>query len=1539
MKKLPLSFLIYLHLFIFSISFGQQSQNNKGKAETSFTKIEQTGRWVNSFSNQELVELPIGIRKTISNVQYSVGVTKATFTPEYTALTVFCRVDLPQTKADGTPIQLFFGADNVKLSRQGGIIGEAKLVLLGNLDIPFNNNQWQLSLYGGFDMNTGNVVNDLTYVTIDCDGFKEMKISGAVEFSRDLILPLENGVVNEAKTTVPKTYYNGVTKQVPNRVKGEFSIMGSNFNDILVNVSLQPFVLKQKRNGSNYDGNFQFLVSNAVLDLSDIQNHASVQFPDYYQQNGLLMPTVTAWRGVYVETFDIGLPKEFKTTDTQQNKERIHLGASKLIIDKFGVSGTFYGDHLFPLEKGITSEQKSWAYSLDHIDVTIAANQFIKANLNGQILLPITKSNASDTSTTGSNSTTVNRKALLYSGFISLDEQHLIVATKDTLHFDLWKAKANLLPNSSVELKLKNGVFFPKANLHGSISIASNMSANHETEVSGKKSVDFKGITFQNLQLQTVSPMISVTNMGYTGTVSFGNFPVSIGNIGVTMQATSARIDFDLGLNLMDNAGAGATARIGIKGKLVEEGFKQKWKYDGLDLSAIKIDAQFSGFKMNGQLILMENDPIYGDGFNAELKVAVANVVDVSAKAIFGKTTFRYWYFDASAKWPAVPSPFMINGFGGGAYYKMRRKEGISPTEFSPSGLSYLPDETRGLGLKALIYFHIGKEEVFDGEAAFEIAFNSNGGINTLAIFGKGGIMAKIPGLKKVGDLMNKVAASPAAMTSFMGVTENSISGSFASKFLPKAKVAIPGDVSGEVGINVESAIEFDFQNNSMHGTFDVYINTPGNFISGIGAGGRAGWAVFHKDPQDWYIYIGTPDDRCGVKMGVAGVSLKTTSYFMAGTELPGSPPPPDIVAQILGVDTQSLNYMRDENALANGGGFAFGASLDFDTGDLSFLLFYARFQAGIGFDIMLKDYGEARCSNTGDEVGINGWYANGQSYAYLQGELGVRVKLLFINLKIPIISGGAAVLLQAKLPNPFWMRGYVGGHMNILGGLIKGRFRFKLTIGEECIFENAGPLGGIKLISDVTPKRGTEKADVFTIPQATFAMKVNEPLIIPEDEGDSTYKIVLEKFKVFEGTTEIPGTLEWTSIKDRANFISTDILPPNKTLKVQVEVSFQKLINGVFTTITQNGQVAKESEEREFTTGGAPNHIPLTNILYSYPVVEQKYFFEEEYDTGYIKLKRGQDYLFEDPAWETNVKMAAVPSGNSLKTAFSYDTNSNEVSYDLPNIEQDKNYNFSIVSALKAGNETPTENNTTATTITNEDNDITITQNQALTQSKEGEINRLSYTFGTSKYKTFTAKMNSSPTQNYNFGLIYSDVIYLTNVISSQESYDLIDLQGNVYSETIPLLTATSKLNDSYYGSDMAPYLYNQYPIGGTYTVTNRDTNEFGLPPAKALPLSTYYLASVESESNPTWLKSNFPFKYNLPLVYKQDWVDLRNQVVNDYVSGTLSNTSLAYQFLNKEYTFMRFGFYEVDLKYRLPGNKKTTTFVYKFKNNNQIR
>ena len=1536
---------------LFSIIAAQSQDINieKEKAKSSFSKLESTGRWIDEFSNADLVELPVGIRKTIANVQYSIGITRATFTPEFTKLTVFCKIVLPQTDDQGRPIQLFFGADDVKISHAGGLIGDTKLVLLGDVNVPFNN-KWLVSLYGGFNMLTGNV-QDLTYVTIDCNGFKNLKISGAVEFSRDLILPIEStGQVVETKEQTNRLCNDGITRLVPNRVKGDFVAMGSNWNDILVSVNLQPFVLKSKRNGTNFDGNFQFLVSNAVLDLSDLNNSPIVQFPAYYTENSLLMPNPNTWRGVYVETFEIGLPKEFKTKESAAQNARLKIGASNLIIDKFGVSGSFYADNVFPLDKGITSDQKSWAYSLDHIDITIAANTFVKANLNGQIVLPISKNKVDPANP--------NKKiGLAYSGFISMQEQQLTVVTKDTISFDIWKAKAKILPNSSVVLRLLDGKFLPKAVLHGALGIETNTAANDNTVVSGKKTVDFKGITFENLQLQTVSPVISVTSMNYTEAVGFSGFPVSISNIGVTMQNNAARLDFDLTLNLMESNSFAATARIGIKAKMVEEDYKQKWKYDGLDLSAIKIDATFSGLKLKGQLDLLENDPVYGDGFNADLTVTIEKpAITLTAKAIFGRSTFRYWYFDASVKLPPTPgTPFMIDGFGGGAYYKMKRAPGVNISQFSPSGLSYIPDVNMGLSLKAMVFFHVGSEEVCNGEAGMEIAFNSSGGINTIAVYGKGQVMAKLPGLKSVGTMMNDMATNVSSATEFMGVTSTSTQGSFIDKYMVKAKAATPQDLSANVGINFAAAVEIDFVNSSIHGTMDVFMNTPGNFISGVGAGGRAGWAVFHKDPADWYLYIGTPSDRLGIKIGVAGMFLQTGGYFMAGSVLPGSPPPPPEVAQILGVDANSLNYMRNENDLKNAGGLAFGASLTFDTNEMSFLIFYARFQAGVGFDIMLKDYGEARCSNTGDTVGLNGWYANGQAYVYLQGELGVRVKLLFVNIKVPIISAGAAVLLQAKLPNPTWLRGYIGGTMNILGGLIKGRFRFKMTIGEECIFQNASVLGGIKLITDVTPRNTTTDVDVFAIPQATFAMKVNEPIVIPEDNGDQTYKIILDKFKVFDGSTEIPGTLTFTSTKDRASFVSTDILPPNKLLKAVVEVTFQKMVNGSFQTMMVNGQVAREKEERTFTTGGAPNHIPLTNIEYSYPVVDQKYFFEEEYNKGYIQLKRGQDYLFEDPVWQTDVKILEAGQNNAQVTPFTYNNTSNEVSYLLPDINQDKNYTFGIISKNTSGTTTSgasTTNtnvntqdvNTNNTTNTNSntnlaDNDINMTTNNAVSLSKEGEIERLGYAFSTSKYKTFPLKMNAIQNVGYNFSTIYSDVISLSNAISSQEAFEIIDLTGTVYTDDKPLITAAATLQDDYFGTDMNPNIYTTYPLGGKYEITNRDVTELGRIPARALPINATYLNNLENDVNNGWNKQVFPFKYNLPLLYKSDWMNFYNQIVNDQVNGVITTSHPAYTLISKNFTFMRFGFYNIEMKYILPGDKQTKNFYYQFKNLNQFR
>ncbi|HEX9825432.1 MAG TPA: hypothetical protein VGA80_02450, partial [Flavobacteriaceae bacterium] len=1447
--------------------------SQRGLAASSFKAIESSDSWIDKFTNEDIQELPIGIKHTNKggnndNVEYAIGITKATFNKDYTELTVFARVRLPQTDSNGYPIELFFGANNVKLSHQGGLVGDANLVLLGDLHIPFNASKWMLTLKGGFDYKTGSVENK-TYVTINCDGVKELGLEGIVEFSRELILPIESyGEVNESKTMVNKTVEteNGTqVLQVPYRVKGGFHVVASSWNDLLVGIDLQPFVLTKKRNGKDYHGNFQFFVSQAVLDFSDLHNDPAIAFPSYYHENGLLLPNERAWRGVYVNTVEVRMPTEFKTSETISNGSngRVAFGAHHLIIDNYGVSGTFYGDNIFTLDQGRTNDTKAWAYSLDHIEVSLAANNFIGADIEGRILLPVSKNKKSTNSSP-------DRVGLRYLGLISPDEYLLNVSNDSVIDFNLWKAKGQLFPNSSIELAVSEGQFRPKATLHGRLAISANQVKSLENEgnneVTGEQDaqgnpkrnlVEFKGIEFQNLVLQTEAPVFKVDYMGYKDEVSLAGFPVSISKIGITSNEYEANLYFDLAINLMGkNNGFAAETSLAIIGKFEEENYKQKWKFGGVDLDAIAVDADLGGFSIGGSLILMNEDPEYGDGFAASLQAEFKSGkgIKVAAKGIFGKTDFRYWQFEAMVdNLPPGAGTGAINleGFAGGASYRMKRI-GFG-SSFAPTGIGYTPDRSLGLGVKAMVMFNAVKKEVVKGGAGFEIAFNRSGGVDFLGFYGQATFLdVDIPGMNNMSGLMDKLKANTVAKEKFLGVSNDSIGNSWAGRnLLNKAEGEFPQTPNEQMSISAKVGITYDFQNDVLHGELDAYVNVPGKFVQGRGSGGRAGWAVLHFAPDEWYIYVGTPEDRLGLRIGVGPVSIESGGYFMVGSVLPDSPPPPAMVAQILGVDANELNYMRDENALSSGSGFAFGADIAIDTGDLRFLIFYARFQAGAGFDIMLRDYGEAQCSNTGDQVGINGWYANGQAYAYLQGELGVHIKLFFIKKKIPIIKGGAAVLLQAKAPNPVWMRGYVGGNFNVLGGLVKGKFRFKLTIGEACEFADASPLGGLKIITGVTPDDGTRDIDVFAIPQATFNMKVGEPIIIPEDDGDKTYRIDLDKFVLLHNGQEIPGTLEWSNFKDRANFVSSDILPPNQQLTVRVEVSFKEKINGIFQPIVVDGKPAKEMEERTFTTGGAPNYIPLTNITYAYPVIDQKYFMEDEYNQGYIQLKRGQDYLFEDEAWESFVTYTKETETPISNIDFKYNTSDNVLLYELPNISQSSAYHLAIASKLKGGISTTGNNTTTAKIVdigdTSGDNTATIETNTAENVSKEGTIERLAYDFETSKYSTFKSKVNSISTSNYNWGVIYSDVIYLTNKVNDHEPFDVTELLGSQYTGNKPLVRIEASLDDTYFTDDLNPPLYSRYPLGGRYSFQNRDENTLGTPPKYALPISSEYLTNLE--------------------------------------------------------------------------------------------
>lgn len=1483
----------------------QETQKDLELAKATIEKIEKNSSLTDFLEPKKLSMLPLGIKKTIGGIQYMLGISNAKFTPEYTELTAFVRIILPQRDEAGKSKELFFGANNIKLSHKGGLVGDTNLVLLGDVPIKINGENLLLILKGGMDMKTG-VVENKTYVTIDCNGFKELGITADVKFSRNFLEPVDNNYV-----AIPS----------PALVTGNFKTIVSNWNDILVEISLPKFQLTSKKG-------FCFELNKAIIDFSDLRNSQSVKWPPNYQEKYLVAGNENLWRGLYVQSLKIVLPEEFKK---KESTERIRFEATDLLIDRMGVSGSFSGSNLISIEEGNAS---GWQMSLDTVNITLVANSLTAASFGGDILLPISEKSA--------NCNDGARSELAYKAIIDpvKDEYLLNAQVTNGICFQAFKANAIIEKNSYIELKVKDGKFLPKAVLYGTLSLkASNKPVTAAQAQSGKneqtkETVDFKGIIFQNLTLQTVSPYLSADYFGYKNLqskdASVSNFPVTINEIALITSPESASLKVDLAINIMENQFTGQT-KFYVIGKFGKEEGIQKWKYDSLKFEKIEIGADIGGMKLKGSIAVMDNDPVYGKGFKGMLSCDFTSGIKVEANAIFGATTFRYWYVDAMADNLNIPSgAITFKGFGGGASYRMK-KEGFS-NNFTASGSNYVPDIESGLGVKAMIKFSgTASADAFWGGAGFEIAFNNKFGINRISIYGEGRVMQsfEIPVSDKLKKALKEVSEKEAK---------------FSKEILEKLKIEnlskaaedlYPNDIKGSMGIKAIAAIQYDFTSKILHGTFDMYVNTPGGLIKGRGSNNRAGWAVLHFAPDKWYIHMGTPKDRLGLKMAIGPVEVESGGYFMMGDDLPASPPPPAIVADLLGLKLEQLDYMRDENSLSGGKGFAFGSDFSIKTGDITFLLFYANFQAGFGFDIMLKDYGDAACQGSGP-IGINGWYANGQAYAYLKGELGIKVKLFMVKKKIKIIEGGGAVLVQAKLPNPVWIRGYLGGHFNLLGGLVKGRFRFKVEFGKECEFINNTPLNGLKAIADITPAKDTKDVNVFAVPQVGFNMPINKNFTIEEDSGLKTYRLKLEEFLVKKNGNPILGSMSWNTTNDLVSFNATEVLPQNSDLTLNVKVSFQEYTNGNWKTIYENGQIATEDETVNFTTGTAPNNIPVNNIAYCYPVFDQKYVYQNESKQAYVVLKQGQSYLFELKPGQTQ-KAFYKTGTKTVNSTLSYSPSLKKVSIDIPVLEKTKSYNITLMTLetqseannnLKENYET--QNLDAQSSVETKKNELkeTITGGQG--------IELLQYNFNTSQYNTFEEKMNAKRPRQTLVEIIYSDVHALHSINNSSEPFDEIELIGNAKTLNIPLVTTEAILDDNYYINEIFPLIYKGYPLESDLTL-NRNTNTLGIPPTKGVETLAWYQDDLMNNATSYMLKEYLPYRYNLPFYFKTDFVDLRYKVVNKYLNTANQVMKTKYDYIiNVTFPYIKKGNYNIKLNYTLPGGQLGTSSIFTFNKTN---
>jgi hypothetical protein len=1454
-------------------------------AKAEFEKIDKNNRYVSSLSPDDLNELPIGLFKNVGNTTVTIGVSNAMFYSTYAELTVYAKVQIPQE-----PHEIFFGIKGLKLSYKGGILGDAKLVLLGDVPIRLGGGTAALILKGGMDMNTGQGL-DLTYVTIDCNGFKELGVSGDLMFPRSMLVPLKADGERNTDTTA--------------QVKASFNTVVRDWNDILVSVELPAFEITPLKGVG-------FRIGKAVYDGSDLRNSPDVVYPAKYQERYMPADDPNLWRGVYVSDLEITLPKQFMWSN--QPGKRVSFGGKNMIIDNNGISGNFFANNILP-----DGSAAGWRFSVDHLDIDLVANHLTGAAFNGMLGLPMAKA------------------PLAYTAVITADNEYILkLTTIDTLDFMVWRAKAQLNPNSWVQLKLSDGHFEPEAMLNGYLILASSL----KVDDNGKPVAKFKGIVFQELHLQAKAPYLTAKYFGYKDENTISNFPVAIKEISLeTKDSTTANLNIEVRFNLMEGKFGGDT-RLALVGKFDNSKGLQTWKFEKIKLDSISLHADLSSaLKISGLLRVYDDDAVYGDAISGEVNADfMQGKIKVKTRAMFGSKGFRYWYVDGKAEFKpgiAVAPPLEISGFGGGAYYRMK-KEGID-TIASPTGVKYVPDSTAGLGIKAAVLFDMVKDQVVHGEVSFEVAFNRNGGINFMGLYGYAKILATLP----MGNITSKVTKQFAKLQE---QEQKAIAklGSAGQK-LEELKVSNPsgaaaamaGDenLSAEVGITAYVGIQYDFTTSTLHGNFDMFMNVANGMMTGNSSDNRAGWAVLHISPSEWYLHMGTPTNRLGTKLSIGGLVIKSGNYLMVGDKIPASPPPPQEVADILGVDMEELDYMRDANALGEGRGFAFGASLTVETGDISFLILYANFKAGVGFDIMLKDYGDAHCVGSTDKIGIDGWYANGQAYVYLQGELGVKVNLKFIKGRYPLISGAAAMLMQAKLPNPTWLRGYMAVKFSVLNGLVKGNMRMKVVIGHECeiVTGNNSPVD-VKIISDIKPSANSTGVDVFTAPQAAFNMRIGQPFEVEGDNGTKNYRARLTSFTVTDAGLPIAGRLEWNSNNDGVSFFSKEILPSQKPLTAIVKIAFEEQMdNGNWQTAYVDGKPGEEVDTVNFTTGTAPDYIPLQNIAYAYPVVNQQYFYKDESDKGVINLSMGQAYLF-DARWKyaINFKDAA---GQITKAEMTYDSVSQTLHFTPSALKANTAYQFDVIAIPPGAQSTNEVAAYQQQQDVGEDGSYSVANNQAQTVSR-GDVAKslLHYGFRTSQFSTFAEKMQSLRLKDGIGETVSTDVIRLLADVGEYEGFEVAEMTGTNYTGYKPMVNVEAVMEDAYYTSDINPLLYAKYPIDNDIFINNRNTDELGVTPSKALILTPTYLAEASTGKVTSWIKTRLPYIYDLPQVYKLDFTELQYKVVNRYL-GKPDASKYSY-LINGHFPFIRYGTYKVQYQYVLPDGTKTSSAVLEYHN-----
>jgi len=917
-------------------------------------------------------------------------------------------------------------------------------------------------------------------------------------------------------------------------------------------------------------------------------------------------------------------------------------------------------------------------------------------------------------------------------------------------------------------------------------------------------------------------------------------------------KCIGAKLKFNIALNLMDDDDGGFEANVDLKIGAKFDFDRNRFLFDGLHVGCIEIGAKTageegtenSGITFKGKVCFYNDETYCGvnnvTGIAGQLTIGLP-IATVQLGAMFASTDgYRFWYVDGKAVSSTgsivTLGPIDLIGLSGGIYYNMRldnvgeqNSEGFngdlvksanSIHDTSPSnddcmtlsGFRAIPHEGSYIFKVGVAIATKGDASVFNMDVGVTAAITRGQGLTYFDIVGDGYVMADI-------------------------------------------------DERAEAPIKADIKILFDKQldRKIFDASFAVYLDLEMSVLSLKGTTpnieafdypvtgkkrSRFVRAAFHLEAPEigdntWSFKLGRPTEPGGLSADILDLlTINIRTYFQIGSDIDvGFMALPKLISDLLDVPSegdganglqggQSLTEVEDsDRSFGNSGspataqGFILGLSADTEI-DISVFIIYAHLQLALGFDVNVIKYGGNSVCYTGageviDPMGSNGWYASGQLYAGILGEVGLQI--WFFGLKrFHLFKLGAAFLVRGGFPNPVWAEGRAAVMYSVLGGLVEGSANISFTVGEKCVPPKVDPFG-FSIIAGTDPGNDAKNVNPFVRPKVSFTIPVEEVFEIPafEDILDEDGKIVdtrvytekiepyIEKLEVRDKATGglvAMDTRSW-SLNDDNTILTANISAPqeNKNLSLFIKLAARELKNGKWEKVLWPPHAQKEGYWSEdttivFTTTELPEQIDERLLKDANPFPNQRYYLKDALlsKNGKIEFFRNlRSSYFKDivdgKAVEYFAKFYSMDGSDPFIVPIrSY---SKSISFTIPPaLQNDMIYNLVIVRKIKeeaaantlANNNNPLAlnsflshlNNNNNNTISLQQQNVVLSYDEAFTDAVFAGLNtKTNFISNTRKLIPGESELNPNETIIFKFPFKTSQFNSLQEKLANAES------------------------------------------------------------------------------------------------------------------------------------------------------------------------